>query len=129
MSELKVSKRNTRRGLMAGLVLAASLSASAALAQTAPLSYAVPDSTAWSDILKNDPKAQMGRTKATIERKKSTALARQAQAKARPTAKQKTAKTVAPDEVNELDRAADVQVVAPDELNEIDRQASSPQAQ
>lgn len=109
-----------RSAVAAGLVLAAAslLTATSALAQTAPLSYAVPDSTAWSDILKNN-KTPMGRTKATTERKKPTA---QRQAKARP-----AAKTVSPDEINELDRAADVRVVAPDELNEIDRMASTPQ--
>jgi hypothetical protein len=114
-----VTRSHVTRSFAAGMVLAGSLAATAALAQTAPLSYAVPDSTAWSDILKN--KAPMGRAKAVERKKPATA---QRQAKARPAART-AAKTVAADEVNELDRAADVRVVAPDELNEIDRMAGA----
>jgi hypothetical protein len=115
-----VTRSHVTRSFAAGMVLAGSLAATAALAQTAPLSYAVPDSTAWSDILKN--KAPMGRTKATVERKKRATAQRQA--KARPAART-AAKTVAADEVSELDQAADVRIVAPDELNEIDRMAGT----
>ena len=123
-----LTRRLMTRTVAAGMVLAASLAASAALAETAPLSYAVPDSSAWSDILKNNRKAPTGRSKATTERHKPDAARRQA--KARPPARASAAKTVAAEEVSELDRAADIRVVAPDEFNEIDRLAgAAPQAQ
>jgi hypothetical protein len=127
MTHFQISQRNARRTLVAGMVLAVTLSASAALAQTVPLSYAVPDSGAWSDILKNNGKAP-ARSKAATERKKPA----QRQAKARPsTSSEKKAarEAFAMQPPKTPGRSADVRIVAPDEFNEIDQMAATPQAQ
>jgi hypothetical protein len=110
------------------MVLAVTLSASAALAQTAPLSYAVPDSGAWSDILKNDRKASTGRAKATAERKKSAPAQRQAKARpAKTNSKAEAREAFASAPPKRQVNAADVRIVSPDEFNEIDQMAGAPQ--
>jgi hypothetical protein len=125
MTDLQVSKRSNRHGLAAGIVLAALLAAPAALAQNAPLSYAVPDSSAWSDILKSDRKAQTSRPKAKVERKSAVP---QRQAKSRPTkadGQSAAREAFASAPPQKPVGAADVRVVAPDELNEIDQMAGT----
>lgn len=131
MSDFQILKRNARRSILAaGLVLAASLTATAALAQTAPLSYAVPDSSAWSAVLKDARKAPSGRTKATVERKKSAPAQRQAKVRPAKTDEKSAAREAfASAPPKEPVGAADVRIVSPDEYNELDQMARTPQAQ
>lgn len=107
------------RGLAAVAVLALPLTATAAFAQTAPLSYAVPDAGAWSDVLKNSSKSSASPAR-KAERKKAAPAQRQA--KARP-AKSEAREAFASEPPKQKVSTTDVKVVSPDELNEIDQQA------
>jgi hypothetical protein len=84
----------------------------------------VPDSSAWSDVLKNNRKAPASQKKATVERQKSAPAPRQAKARpAKTDAKAEAREAFASAPPKQQVKAADVRVVSPDELNEIDQMA------